>query len=820
MRRLYSKRGIALGMVFLLALFLVRPGAQQLKSRIVSSISTALGRPVTVSSVSLQFLPQPAFDLENFVVSDAPEFGAEPMLQAQEVTASLRLSSLFRGRLEISRLSLSQPSLNLVQNDRGHWNAENLLQRTAQISVAPTSKSRGESRPAFPYIEADSGRINFKIGQEKKPYALTDADFSLWQESENSWGMRLEASPVRTDHNLTDTGTLRVSGNWRRAASLRETPMQISLRWTGGQLGQATKLAYGGDLGWRGGLSVIASLRGTPADLRIDTKATIENFHRYDLLDGEIPRLGTECKAHYSSVDQKLSGILCQSPAGSGLISLSGSINRYFPPRQYELTATVQKVPVQSAIALLQSAKKDVPDDLNAGGLLNAKINLARNDTSTATWKGDGEISDLAIQSAQSDTELHIREVPFTILSEGFPRLEIGAFHLDSGANSATIRGVLSRTGYDFRVRGTAQIQHLLRMAEALGISSLQPAASGLADVNLQIAGTWDKFAPSRPVGTIQLKGVRAELAGISVPVQIRSATILLKPTETQARKISATVAGSAWRGSLKLPRPCASPDTCAVQFDLSSDALSSEELANWLSAQDGHRPWYRFLYTSRSNASFWPHLRASGSLHIHRLFTRQIVNTDVFTNLSVKDGIVQLHGLRAKILGGLQEGNWELDFSKRPFVISGDGKLEDFSLAQLAEAMHDDWITGNATATYRIKASGTSMAQLMETAKGAAQVEVEDGWLPHISLTDSGPLQVQSFHSNIELNAGTLTVDDGKLETPDGIYGVSGTATLARSLDLKLTREGIRGFSITGTLTAPHVAQAGPPATRAALKR
>jgi hypothetical protein len=36
----------------------------------------------------------------------------------------------------------------------------------------------------------------------------------------------------------------------------------------------------------------------------------------------------------------------------------------------------------------------------------------------------------------------------------------------------------------------------------------------------------------------------------------------------------------------------------------------------------------------------------------------------------------------------------------------------------------------------------------------------------------------------------------------------------------LKLTREGSRGFSITGTLTAPHVAQAGPPATRAALKR
>ena len=197
-----SKRGVVtLGLVLLLALFLIRPGANRLRARIVNSISLALGRQVEVAAVNFRLLPQPGFDLENFVIHDDPAFGAEPMLHAQEVTASLRITSLLRGRLEIARLNLTEPSLNLVRNAEGHWNLENLVERAAKIPVAPTSKAKTEKRPGFPYIEADRGRINFKVGPEKKPYALIDADFALWQDSENAWGMRLQAQPVRTDFN-------------------------------------------------------------------------------------------------------------------------------------------------------------------------------------------------------------------------------------------------------------------------------------------------------------------------------------------------------------------------------------------------------------------------------------------------------------------------------------------------------------------------------------------------------------------------------------------------------------------------------------------
>jgi AsmA protein len=308
-----------------------------LKQRIAGSIAMALQRQVEIGNVHIRLLPQPGFDLENFVVHDDPAFSAEPVLRAQEVTAFLRLSSLLRGHLEISRLSLTEPSLNLTRNGEGRWNIENLLERTAKTAVAPTSKARSESRPAFPYIEADRGRINFKSGPEKKPFALADADYAFWQDSENAWGMRLRARPIRSDLNLSDTGQFRVNGTWQRAETLRGTPLEFNLSWQDAQLGQLTKLLSGQDKGWRGGVRVSAALTGTPADLAVDGDASLEDFRRYDIAGEALSPVRTHCAAHYSTVDRGFHQILCQTPMGDGFITVRGEVVNLPGPRNYDL---------------------------------------------------------------------------------------------------------------------------------------------------------------------------------------------------------------------------------------------------------------------------------------------------------------------------------------------------------------------------------------------------------------------------------------------------------------------------------------------------
>ena len=422
MRFWRSKRAVIVLVVILLALFLIRPGANRLRTRIVTSISLALGRPVDVAAVKLRLLPQPGFDLQNFVVHEDPAFGAEPLLRSSAVTASLRMTSLLRGRIEISRLNLTEPSLNLVRNSAGHWNLENLIERAAQVPVAPTSKAKTEKRPGFPYIEADRGRINFKFGPEKKPYALTDADFALWQDSENAWGMRLKAQPVRTDFNLSDTGTLSVDGTWQRAASLRDTPLQFTLQWNRGQLGQLTKLAYGSDKGWRGGLTVSTTLAGTPANLAIVATASMQDFRRYDIFGSGNLRLAGQCSGRYSSLDHILSDVSCNAPVSDGAVTIAGSIYGPFSSRSYNLAVTAHQLPIQSLVVLARHAKQGMADDLIAAGRLNGNLKLERivdARKSGLVCEGRGEASGVELESKFNKTQLLLGNIPLVVSAAG-----------------------------------------------------------------------------------------------------------------------------------------------------------------------------------------------------------------------------------------------------------------------------------------------------------------------------------------------------------------------------------------------------------------
>ena len=847
MKFLRSSRGrVVAGVVVVLALFLIRPGAQRLRTRIVRSTSLALGRPVDVGSVTLRLLPQPGFDLENFVVHEDQEFGAEPVLRSSDVVATVRVSSLLRGRLEISRLSLTEPSINLVRNSEGRWNLEKLVERAASTPVAPTSKTRREARPGFPYIEADHGRINFKFGQEKKPYSLTEANFALWQDSENTWGMRLKAQPMRTDFNLSDTGLLAVDGSWQRSANLHETPVQFTLQWDGAQLGQVTKLTLGQDKGWRGGVRLSAKLTGTPKDLTLDTEGSIEDFRRYDISGDQALRLAARCSGHYSSTDHVLSGLSCRAPVGDGGIALNGSIAPIPGSRAYDLTMLVQNLPLQPLVEFARRVKKNVPTDIIAAGKLDASVTLRHTATSTGTgpvWQGGGEVLALNVRSPLTNTRLALDRIPFTLSSSSSdehevkasaershssviparndPRVDVGPFSLALGrTTNATVRGQFSRSGYNFLVQGDADVQRLLEVARTMGLPALQPTATGEARISLHIGGGWAGFAAATVTGMAQLQAIHARVRGLNTPVEITSASIELTPNTAEVRKLTASVAGNTWRGSLTVPRQCEKPQGCPIRFDLHTDEFATDEMSVLLNEEPGKQPWYRFLTSPAQPKPYLASLHAIGKLTASRVLIHNLVANRVSAEVELEQGRLQLSNLRGDVLGGRHNGEWQVNFKDNPPTYHGHGTLEKVALGQIAQAMHDAWITGTANVAYRADALGWTKAELLSHADAGFQVEARDGSLPHLTLAgDSSPLRVNRFVGRLLLRDGKFEIDQGKLQTPGGIYQLSGTASVGRVLDLRLACDGARGFNITGTVDQPHVAVSTTPDTQAALK-
>lgn len=699
-----------------LILFLFRPAVYHLRNRIANSIGSALGRRVTLDNVRLRLLPRPGFDLEGLVIYDAPAFSAEPMIRADGVSAALRLSSLLRGRLEIATLSATEPSINLVRNNQGRWNLASLIERNAQIPAAPTAKRASEPRPAFPYLEATGARINFKIGQTKKSYALMNADVALWQDSENSWGARIKAEPVRTDFHLTDTGLVQVNASWQRALTLRVTPLQLTLQWHSGQLGQITQLLSGKDRGWRGGLNLTATVSGTPEAMKIKSQTTIEDFRRYDIVGTESMRLATGCSAEYNAMTSALADLLCESPISSGTLRLRGSFALVAQSPTYDLTLDAEKVPLTSLVHLLRQAKKQIPSDLTASGLLNAAFHARRsilpaaNDASSLfppeAWTGNGSATSVILSSTAGKDAIALGTIPLALkyqdtgpavvisakmlanllrrplmpqkhrdLSE--LRLQIGPSALSiNGSAPLNAAGSISTAGYLFSLRGDAELKDLFRLERILGLPVTRPAAEGSAKLDVSISGPWQGFAAPSTLGTAQLRNVRAEMRGLNTPIEISSASISLAADVLSMQKISARTGNTHWSGGVTAPRHCsiANPATeiasntgpavpnCMFQFDLSADQVSTADLADWFTPHPAKRPWYRILNSNSSNPSGGSPLlavQARGNLHVGRFAVKKMIATQIATEVEVDRGKIALKSLRAQLLQGTHQGSW-----------------------------------------------------------------------------------------------------------------------------------------------------------------
>ncbi len=384
--RLPDRRRVAYVLCVLLAvlLALVLPpllNVNRFRRQTASSIAASLGRPVHMDSLTLSLLPLPALTLTNFVVSEDPAFGAEPVLRANSVRATLRWSSLWRRRVEFSRISLDEASLNLVQRSDGRWNIESILLQASRLDAAPTAQQRIGPAPRFPYIEATNARVNVKHGLEKLPLSLTDAEFALWLPQPQQWKLRLEGHPTRTDSAPADTGRLRLQGTLGKAKAMPNVPVALSADWTAAPLGAVSALLTGADAGFRGEMNLHADVLGTLGANSLETRLQLTGVHRADFVPAQTLDADLACQAHASALFQSLAGLRCAWPpiagppvAGPAALTLTGAIPSLAQLSTATLDGTVVNLPADRLLAALRLVSQRIPAPLAAGGQLSGRF--------------------------------------------------------------------------------------------------------------------------------------------------------------------------------------------------------------------------------------------------------------------------------------------------------------------------------------------------------------------------------------------------------------------------------------------------------------
>jgi len=395
-------------------------------------------------------------------------------------------------------------------------------------------------------------------------------------------------------------------------------------------------------------------------------------------------------------------------------------------------------------------------------------------------------------------------------------RLEVGPAAIDRGHGAAALHGSLDRLGYSFTVLGDADVGRTLRLARMLGVHALKAAPEGSAQLNLQIAGSWlgqsepAGFAEPQVRGNAKLRNVRVFLRGGTEPVEIQSAEVQLSPDAVRIAKLSAKAAGTIWRGSMEMPRGCGTPESCFVRFLLNAEEISLHQVGEWANATSKNRAWYQVLGTTQATPSLLSRVRASGRITAERLVVQNVSASKLSANVTLDAGKVLVSAVDAEVLGGMHRGKWQADFSVKPAVCSGTGVLTGVSLVDVSKLMKDDWIEGTAHGSYELR--GSCAPDFWQSSEGTLRVSIDGGILPRISLAEgSEMLKIRTFSAEARLRDGKIGVTDGKLDSPDGKYIVSGTVTLKREIDLKLTRvpasPGSPSYSLTGTLPEPRSA-------------
>lgn len=826
---------IAMALLVLLALAIFLPpniNGTRFRKGLAGTLSAALGRQVRIGQVKYRIFPRPGFDIYNLQIMDDPGFSAEPLIMCGKVTADLRLTSLWKGRLEIAKLKLTDdnapPSLNLVYS-KGHWNLESLLLQVEHVPSAPTARLRAEERPRFPYIEASGGRINVKTGPEKKPWAMTDTDFAFWLASEDQWHVRMEGRPVRTDMNLSDTGTVRLEGDLRRSSTLRNMPVKLDLEWEKAQLGQFSSLVAGRDPGWRGALSGSAELSGTPENLHIVASADLREFRRYDIKRNSMPLIRTRCLGGYA---HELLDLKCDTPIDPGGVLLTAHWSAS-APTDYDLSAVATRVPLAFLAKFALHARHNLPDNLTANGDLNAAFGFHWHN-GVRNWHGTGMTSPFLLQPSTGEKPFPVSSVRFhvgppdTIAALSAPKgrrqqskpaqsdiLTIETFSVQLGPSTTLeVQGTADGKGYWIGAKGLVPLERLIALGQATGFRVNVSNTTASVVANLNISGPWANFAPSQVNGTAHLQNAAAWIPGIKDRLLISEADAQLSEIETVLTHITAQFEHTpvSFTGTISQPWVCQTAPPCPLEFDLHSDSLAVADLAGLFTPND--KGWNLPFLSDSSNKL--PDFRAGGTFTADQLQIDEVPLENFKARLEVGDRKLLVTRISARLAGGSADGEWSADWSTSTPRFTASGSLANVALDTMKDkikssaadvALVTSWIAGRTNLKYSGKCDGPSAKEMVNSASGHIEFAVNNGSSRALQVDGNKPLKFESLQGSLQLEKQTLRVLESKFRAANRIYDLSGTVSLAdKKAKLKLSNGGAR-WEITGALDKPQIA-------------
>ncbi|MFZ3218261.1 MAG: AsmA family protein [Candidatus Acidiferrales bacterium] len=822
----------------------------RLQKRLTARLESVFGRSVEVGRYDFSLWGGPTLEAESVTFGEDPRFGHEYFLRADSLTVRLRWQSFFRGHIELGAISLEGPSLNLVRNAQGDWNVAEWLPKSAN-SAAPGAPPSSPGPPVrFGRIDVSSGRINFKRGDEKLPFALVDVNGYVEPDRSGRWTMNLEAVPMRAAVLLQQAGTIRVSGHVGGTSS-RLLPAVLDLAWQDASLSDVLHLARGYDFGVRGDFGLVIHAETQGGNWLLQGRAELRRLHRWDFgLRPDNPALNVNAK-------------MILYPLASGLDITEATIEAphswaradahfYWPaavemqpprkipeaaPAQFEITQS--QVDLGDVLAWIRAFHPDVANDSSLRG--SATVRAAFSAWPPRLTSAAGAIAGADLSTARLSVPAHLSRTEFRYDHDAFTLLPAvvsygpsdGSFRLE------TIAAPVLHEFSTYHLSGNlAQVRDLVATVGALGWNiSRGWDLAGPVRCDLRWQGARYPWQ-TQPIGTIDWGG---ESTGASLLTPFLNQSVKqiraradLKPGLRHIALASAEAFGSRWSGTFDR-RDAAT----GWQFALSTDTLSAVDLDRWLNPRwrqsflDRMLP---FLNSSSPVNAVPESLRAEGRINVDQFSLAPLALRRLQTDLKIGGRHMEFSGAKAQFYGGAVEGSLDAQLTAAPaYRVRLDYTRVDLAALSSAFPALADLFAGSASGEFLLDSSGATRADLLSSLACQGNARITDAKLENISLSESIREALRRPGTSVFPAASAVfACDDGKvifrrlrLQGATQEFDASGSVDFSRNLDLQLrSLPGANSnndvpaaapelFHLTGVLRAPEFQLINPPASR-----
>jgi hypothetical protein len=703
--------------------------APRVRRYLEGRLEASFGRPVEVARFNFRLLDGPRLEAENVTVSEDPAFGREYFLRADTLTAGPRWGQLLRGRFEFGTISFTRPSLNLVRDAQGRWNLERWLPPrggpAATTGVNPARLRR---------VEFDSGRINFKMGLEKVPFAFVNVSGSAELEGGGRWRLDLKAEPMRAGVTLQQAGVIWAQGVIA-GTSAGLQPAEISLHWTDGSLADLLRLAWRQDFGVRGQMGLDFAAKSSPgnglstAQWNFVLQGRVVGVHRWDLPERpDNPSANVRVGALWGGAGHPLALTEIQiQTAHSQIVGVpQGAPSPAVAPR---ISWESPGISLEDAIACWRAFHSGVADGLRLTGFLSGSLTTRGwpPRLQDGEWRFSGgtlrvpailrpiELMAAEGSSGKDSAEMGPLALVFTppekVPAESRPAtgrrpaLPVLAAPKPVSSDSLMAGGV-----YDFSPRRmtltlqgkTTRVQDWVALADAFGRPLNRGwELTGGAALDLRWEVQWPG-ATAQMTGSLECSAAHLKLAGLNLPVELGAVRKNWSRANEEIRVGSVGLLGATWWGRLRRPRLLLPPGSGAGEmehpgwhFDLHADRLHAVDLDRWLGPRA--RPnWLERLLPqllgsqpaggteiNAAASAFLRGLSGGGKLAVEEFSLPGIKLQQLRTELAIGAAEIIVTKAEAQVAGGRVRGRMEAVLRGRPRY-SAELRFDQVSLKRL----------------------------------------------------------------------------------------------------------------------------------------